>query len=86
MKFKNNKDFGLFICMNIFGAPITYIGAYVFLGWHGLVGCLIFFLIFYKLWKWYGKYNYRLTINPGFTFGSKIWHIFNRTQPPTFSK
>lgn len=76
MKFKNKKELIAFICLNVFGAPFTWIAAYVLLSWYGVVGCIIMFYLCYKLWKHFGKnYDAKLSINPGFSFGNKKWHL-----------
>lgn len=65
MKFKNNKELTAFILLNLFGSPLVLIVAYIFLKWYGLVGCLLMFLISFRLWIYYGKHtDAKLTISP----------------------
>ena len=72
MKFKNKKELISFIVMNIFGALITFILAYIEFGWIGLLVSTILFLISYKIWKYIGKHEGKLSISPSFSFGKKL--------------
>lgn len=76
MKFKNNKELIAFIVMNILGSPIIPILAGLKWGWIGLVVSIILFLISFRVWKYFGKNNAKLSINPSFSFGSKTWWMF----------
>ena len=78
MKFKNRKELTSYIFMNLFGAPFTWVIAYVFLNWYGVIGCLSLFFICFKLYKYFGEHkDAKLSISPGFTFGTKNWTLFN---------
>lgn len=63
IKFKNKKELVSFIGLNIFGTPLTWFAAYVFLSWYGVLGSLILFWICYKLWKYFGKHDAKISIN-----------------------
>ena len=76
MNFKNKKELTLFILMNILGAPFTWIAAYVYFQWLGLVGCLFLFWVSYKAFKYYGGHKHaKLCFNPTFTFGNRKYRL-----------
>jgi len=76
MKFKNNKELIAFIVMNLLGTPITLILAVFKWGWIGFVVSIALFLISFKIWKYFGKNDAKLSISPSFSFGSKTWRLF----------
>lgn len=51
MEFKNNKEMTLFILMNLFGWPGSWIIFGVMFGWIGFGICLVLFFAVYLLWK-----------------------------------
>jgi len=76
MKFKNKTELILFLTLNILGSPFTLIISYILFTWIGLLANLALFYIVYRLWKYIGKHEGKLVINPSITLNNKYYKLW----------